>query len=134
MASDREDGDGDIGGNNDGVEGNVRGSDHGRGGRGQHVRRRLDDSDELEYGYRRSHRRTLYENRGLSSLTPAQIMKQEISYRHVQEAVERVVFILLLVLLHQASYVTLCLLVGRWSGVSVANVASVVETARAKMK
>ncbi len=50
MASYREDGDGDVGGNNDGVEGDVRGSDHARGGRGQRVRRRLDDSDELEYG------------------------------------------------------------------------------------
>ncbi len=52
MASDREDGNGGVGGNNDGVEGDVRGSDHARGGRGQRVRRRLDESDELEYGYR----------------------------------------------------------------------------------
>ena len=43
MASDLEDGDGDVGGNDDGVEGDVRGSDHARGGRGQRVRRRLDD-------------------------------------------------------------------------------------------
>ena len=31
MASDREDGDGDVGGNEDSVEGDVRGSDHARG-------------------------------------------------------------------------------------------------------
>ena len=129
-----EDGDGDVGGNDDGVEGDVRGSDHARGGRGQRVRRRLDDSDELEYEYRRSRRRTSYENRGSSSLTPAQKVKQETYYRYAEEAVERVVFILHLVLLHQASYVALRSLVGRWSGVSVVNVASVVETARAKMK
>ena len=110
------------------------GSDHARGGRWQRVRRRLDDSDELEYGYRRSRRRTSYENRGSSSLTPAQIMEQETYYRYAEEAFDRVVFILHLVLLHQASYVALRLLVGRWSGVSVANVASVVKTARAKMK
>jgi hypothetical protein len=61
-------------------------------------------------------------------------MEQETYYRYAEEAVERVVFILHLVLLHQASYVALRSLVGRWSGVSVANVASVVETARAKMK
>ena len=134
MASDLEDGDGDVGGNDDGVEGDVRGSDHARGGRGQRVRRRLDDSDELEYGYRRSRRRTSYENRGSSSLTPAQIMEQETYYRYAEEAVERVVFILHLVLLHQASYVALRSLVGQWCGVSVANVASVVETARVKMK
>ena len=127
MASDLEDGDGDVGGNDDGVEGDVRGSDHARGGRGQRVRRRLDDSDELEYGYRRSRRRTSYENRGSSSLTPAQIMEQETYYRYAEEAVERVVFILHLILLHQASYVALRSLVGRWSGVSAANVASVVR-------
>ncbi len=51
MASDREDGDGDVGGKDDGIEGDVRGSDHARGGRGQRVQRRLDNSDELEYGY-----------------------------------------------------------------------------------
>ncbi len=134
MASDREDGDGNVGGNNDGVEGDARGSDHARGGRGQRVRRHLDDSDEFEYGYRRSRQRTSYEIRGSSSLTPAQIMEQETYYRYAEEAVERVVFILHLVLLHQASYVALRSLVGRWSGVSVANMASDVETARAKMK
>ena len=31
MASDREDGNCDVGGNDDGVEGDVRGSDHARG-------------------------------------------------------------------------------------------------------
>jgi len=63
-------------------------------------------------------------------------MEQETYYRYAEEAVERVVFILHLVLLilHKASYVALRSLVGRWSGVSVANVASVVKTARAKMK
>ena len=61
-------------------------------------------------------------------------MEQETYYRYAEEAVERVVFILHFVLLHQASYVALRSLVGRWSGVSVVNVASVVETARAKMK
>ena len=63
-------------------------------------------------------------------------MEQETYYRYAEEAVERVVFILHLVLLilHQASYVALRSLVGRWSGVSVANVTSIVETARAKMK
>ena len=61
-------------------------------------------------------------------------MEQETYYRYAEEAVERVVFILHLVLLHQASYVALRSLVGQWCGVSVANVASVVETARVKMK
>jgi len=69
MSSDREDGDGNVGGNDDGVEGDVRGSDHARGGRGQRVRWRLDDSDELEYGYHRSQQRTTYEL-GVRALSP----------------------------------------------------------------
>ena len=48
--------------------------------RGQRVRQRHHDHDsdaEIEFGYRRSWRRTSYEHRGSSSLTPAQIMEQE---------------------------------------------------------
>jgi hypothetical protein len=61
-------------------------------------------------------------------------MEQETYYRYAEVAVERVVFILHLVLLNQATYVALHLLVRQLSGVSVANMASVVKVARAKMK
>ena len=45
--------------------------------RGQRVQQHRHDHNsdaKIEYGYRRSRRRTLYKHRGSSSLTPAQIM------------------------------------------------------------
>jgi hypothetical protein len=103
----------------DDVNNDDRGSDDARGRRGQRVWQHPgshNNDDEIEYGYLRSRRRTLYKNKGLSSLTPTQIMEQETYYRYAKVAVERVVFILHLVLLNQATYVNLCLLVGQWSG------------------
>jgi hypothetical protein len=133
----------DVEGNDNDVDDDVnmnndRDGDDPKGRRGQRVWQRPgghDDNDKIEYGYRRSRRRMSYKNRCSSSHTPAQIMEQETYYyRYAKLAVERVVFILHLVLLNQATYVALCSLVGQWSGVSVANVASVVKAARAKMK
>jgi hypothetical protein len=72
----------------------------------------------IQYGYRRSWRRTSYEYRGSSSLTPAQIMKQEMYYRYAEVAVQRVTYILQLIYLHQASYVSLRASIGRWSSVA----------------
>ncbi len=46
------------------------------------------DDDEVQYGYRRSRRRTSYEYRGSSSLTPAQIMEQETYYRYAEVVVQ----------------------------------------------
>ena len=72
----------------------------------------------IQYGYRRSWRSTSYVYRGSSSLTPAQIMEQETYYRYAEVAVQRVTYILQLILLHQASYVALRALISRWSGVA----------------
>jgi hypothetical protein len=44
--------------------------------------------DEVQYGYRRSRRRTSYEYRGSSSLTPTQIMEQETYYRYAEVVVQ----------------------------------------------
>jgi hypothetical protein len=74
--------------------------------------------DNIQYGHRRSRRSTLYVYRGSSSLTPAQIMEQETYYRYAKVAVQRVTYILSLILLHQASYVSLRALISRWSGVA----------------
>jgi hypothetical protein len=71
-----------------------------------------DDAD-IQYGYRKSWQRTSYEYRGSSLLTPAQIMEQETYYRYAEVAVQRVTYILQLILLHQASYVTLRVTFGR---------------------
>jgi hypothetical protein len=72
----------------------------------------------IQYGYRRSRRSTMYVYHGSSSLTPAQIMEQETYYRYAEVAVQRVTYILQLILLHQASYVSLRTSISRWSGVA----------------
>jgi hypothetical protein len=92
-----------------------------------------EDAD-IQYGYRRSQWRTRYEYRGYSSLTPAQIMELETYYRYakVKVAVQRVTYILQLILLHQASYVSLRTLITRWSG--IASVVRVVAIAREKVE
>jgi hypothetical protein len=66
-----------------------------------------DNDANIQYGYRRSRQRTSYEYWGSSLLTPAQIMEQETYYRYAEVAVQRVTYILQLILLHQASYVSL---------------------------
>ena len=92
------------------------------------------EDNELEYGNWDSRRRTSYEQRGSSSLTPAQIMEQESYYDYATTAFERCMYFLRLIVLHRAVYASLCLLVGRWIVSNVASAASVVEAARAKMK
>jgi hypothetical protein len=72
----------------------------------------------IQYGYRRSWRSTSYVYRGSSSLTPAQIMEQETYYRYAEVAVQHVTYILQLILLHQASYVSLRASISHWSGVA----------------
>jgi hypothetical protein len=47
------------------------------------------EDNELEYGNWDSRRRTSYEQRGSSSLTPAQIMEQESYYDYATKAFER---------------------------------------------
>jgi hypothetical protein len=65
-----------------------------------------DNDANIHYGYHRSWRRTSYEYWGSSLLTPAQIMEQETYCRYAEVAVQHVTYILQLILLHQASYVT----------------------------
>ena len=92
-----------------------------------------DDKDaNIQYGYRRSWRRTPYKYRGSSSLTPAQIMEQETYCRYAKVAVQHVTYILQLILLHQASYVSLCTSITRWSG--IASMARAIAIAREKVE
>jgi hypothetical protein len=56
-------------------------------------------------------------------------MEQEIYYRYAEVAIQHVVFILHLILLNQESYVSLRSLVGQWSGVSIARMASDIDSA-----
>jgi hypothetical protein len=91
-----------------------------------------DNDADIQYGYCRSRRRTSYEYRGSSLLTPAQIMEQETYYRYAEVAVQRVTYILQLILLHQASYITLRATIGGWSG--IASMASAIASAQRKMQ
>ena len=49
-------------------------------------------------------------------------------------AIQRVAYILQLILLHQASYVSLRSMIGRWNEASAVIVASAIEWAREKMQ
>jgi hypothetical protein len=86
----------------------------------------------IQYGYRRSRGRTSYEYWGSSLLTPTQIMEQETYYMYAEVAVQCVTYILQLILLHQASYITLRATIGQWSG--IASMASAIASARGKMQ
>jgi len=99
--------------------------------RGQRVR---GHPDFPEYGYRRSRKRISHENWGSSSHSPAHIMEQETYYRYAEVAVQRVLYILQLILLHHSSYVSLSLMIGRWSGTSSVIMASAIVSARQKMR
>jgi hypothetical protein len=90
-----------------------------------------DDDAKIQYGYQRSQRRTSYEYWCSSLLTPAQIMEQETYYRYADVAVQHVTYIFQLILLHQASYVTLRATIGRWSGID--SMASAIAFALEKM-
>ena len=90
------------------------------------------DDDEVQHGYRHSRRQTSYEYWGSSSLTPAQIMEQETYYRYAEVVVQRVSYLLQLILLHQASYVSLCATIGQWSG--IARMAKAIVSAQEKMQ
>jgi hypothetical protein len=76
--------------------------------------------------------RTSYEYRGSSLLTPTQIMEQETYYRYAEVAVQHVTYILQLILLHQAWYITLRTTIGQWSG--IASMASAIASAWGKMQ
>jgi hypothetical protein len=45
-------------------------------------------------------------------------MEQETYYRYAEESVQRITYILQLILLHQALYVSLCATIERWSGIA----------------
>ena len=91
-----------------------------------------EDPDIIQYGYRTSRRRTPHEYRGSSSLTPAQIMEQETYYRYAEVAVQHVTYILQLILLYKASYVSLCASITRLSG--IASMEGAVAIAREKFE
>jgi DDE superfamily endonuclease len=70
-----------------------------------------DGSDELQFGWRSTRRRTAYEHRGSSSLTPAQVMDQQTHYGYAWMSLMQGIYVLQLILHHLAIYLRL-----RWLG------------------
>ena len=68
-----------------------------------------DDSEELQFGWRSTQRRTVYEHRGSSSLTPSQVMDQQTHYGYAWMSLMQGIYVLQLIHHHLA----ICLLVGR---------------------
>jgi hypothetical protein len=66
-----------------------------------------DDSEELQFGWRSTRRRTAYEHRGTSSLTPAQVMDQQTHYGYAWVSLMQALQVLQLVLLLLASFICL---------------------------
>jgi hypothetical protein len=66
-----------------------------------------DDSKELQYGWQSTRRRTAYEHRGTSSLTPAQVMDQQTHYGYAWVSLMQALQVLQLVLLLLASFICL---------------------------
>ena len=72
-----------------------------------------DDDEEIQYGIRRSRRATSFQYRDSSSLSPAQIMEQEVYYEAAEDALERGVFIAHLIILLLGIYRHYHAMVGR---------------------
>jgi hypothetical protein len=56
-------------------------------------------------------------------------MEQETYYRCAKVAVQRILYILQIILLHQALYVSLCSMIGRWSDISSVVMVSAIASA-----
>ena len=63
-----------------------------------------DDDDELEYGLRRTRRRTSYEHRGTSALSPAQVIDRDTYYGYASIAFMQSMYIYQLLLFHLVMY------------------------------
>ena len=66
-----------------------------------------DSSEELLYGFRNTRRRTTYEHRGTSSLTPAQVMDQQTHYGYALLSLLQALQVFQLVLLLLANFTRL---------------------------
>ena len=59
-------------------------------------------------------------------------MEQETYYRYAEVAVQRIAYILQLILLHQTLHISLRATIGRWSG--IASMAGAIASARKRMQ
>ena len=77
-----------------------------------------DEDEENEYGVRRSRRATSIANRDSSSLSPAQIMEQEVYYASAEEAISRSLHLAQLLCLLLISYHHYSTMIDNWQRVS----------------
>ena len=78
-----------------------------------------DGSAELQFGWRSTRQRTAYKHRGLSSLTPAQVMDQQTHYGYAYMALMQGMYVLQLIPHHLAIYLHfhwLLVQVGHYTG------------------
>ena len=92
-----------------------------------------DDEEEIQYGIRRSRRATSFQYRDSSSISPAQIMEQEVYYEATEGALEEGVFIAQLIILLLGMYSHFRAMVGRLLIRGDAVMADIVSAARVKM-
>jgi hypothetical protein len=79
-----------------------------------------DGSEELQYSWHNTRRRTAYEHRGTSSLTPAEVMDRQTYYGYARMSLVQGINVLQHVLLHLTSYLRLHLFLG-WIDHSMEN-------------
>lgn len=93
-----------------------------------------DDEEDVQYGVRRSRRTTSREHRPSSTLTPAQIMEQEVYYESAEEALERSLILAQIIGLLLIMYNHLNRMVGEWFILGNDIVADALAAVRAKMQ
>jgi hypothetical protein len=74
----------------------------------------VDDDKEVQYGICWSRRATSYHYQDSSSLSPAQIMEQEVYYQTAEDAIMECILLAYLIVLALAVYNHCCAMVDRW--------------------
>ena len=105
-----------------------------QGDNGAHSNQQGDNgSQDVEYGFRDTHRRTSYEHRGSSSLTPRLIMEREDHISMIYYLFDRALDYLQSMVYFQAMFTWLRLFVRRLEGMMGENVARAAKNAREMM-
>ena len=93
----------------------------------------VDDNKEVQYGICRSRRATSFHYQDSSSLSPAQIMEQEVYYQTAEDAIMEYVLLAHLIVLVLDVYNHYCAMVDRWQRFGDA-MADAVVAVQAKMQ
>ncbi len=94
---------------------------------------KVDDKEEVQYGICQSRHATSYYYRDSSSLSPAQIMEQEVYYQTAEDAIMEYVLLAHLIVLVLAVYIHYHAIVYQWQRIGDA-IADAVVAVQAKMQ